>query len=293
MVTASCARAYPAIVVGLLASARIVGPTLLLVASCSLTSLDGYSTHEGRRDGGDSAESGVVGGEPDAASEADDGGVAGRWCETQAPRPAFCADFDDGVVAKGWSSTQVNGGELMLDTNVSRSPPGSFWVRSPGNSTNDNGGKTAALAREFPGTPTDITCAFDVRVDQRDATGKWVAIAWFDIGGEGSLVALFDQSATPLVYEEARAKDGAVDYIYHAPSEWLEMGEWRRIALHLTLTSGGGHVTMAVDDKQAVDTPLSPKYTPGRTRFSLGITYMEGQSGPYEAHFDNVTCDAK
>jgi hypothetical protein len=92
----------------------------------------------------------------------------------------FCGSFDEGMLMTGWKSQATSpGATLMLDTQMSKSPPASFLAGVP---KGDTGSMVAALGQSFAMPLKGAHLELDFRVSQ---VGTFPAIidAGVDTGG--------------------------------------------------------------------------------------------------------------
>jgi hypothetical protein len=219
--------------------------------------------------------------------DASDAAVGADFCAGLAPAPAFCADFD-GANALDWGSLGDSTlGQLAIDGSASTSGPSSLAVTTPTTMAGDVA--SVYLRHDFTGAPTDVTMAFDLRIDQ---PGQ---------GGAALAQVVFSQNATvhsiEYVYEQPNAQFEDVVTVSDVPSytdfdsQLPSSGVWHHVSVRVQL-GAAPQLTATLDGATTLDTPLASA-SAGSLYVKLGIPYLAGASSPWSVHFDSVTVSAQ
>ncbi len=234
---------------------------------------------------------------PPPAEAGSDGGDA-SFCATEGADASFCADFDEAALTTGWTRTVVVEADAPSpDTTNFVSPPRSLrCVALDVGGALDAGSLLAStLGRDLPDdtNASEIDFSFSVRVER--------VVDSFVVGGflfqtSSFIVAvsiLFDDRGNLTVVWTAAPNDGgpgeAVDYPLLAATG--EIGNWHRIALHLSLGAGDAGsrpavATLTVDGSASQAVPIRPVPAGVTPAIALGV----GTNAPAgaSASFDNV-----
>jgi len=221
---------------------------------------------------------------------------ASQWCVTQ-PSP-FCDDFDEDPLAQGWDEVAAQHGAIALDDGSYATPARSALAQV--DALPAGGSAYARLAKRVAQITTDMTYAFDVRLDAVDPSAPVVVAA---IGLADSRGVTFETvdvwlgATSSSVDEYASDGDGGVLTRSH-PFAPVPLGAWTRIALELTLPLDaglgaglltvhvGGDATPPVVDRA----PMLDVSQPGFPAVYLGVV-AAGPSTPAAVRYDDVTFD--
>jgi hypothetical protein len=229
---------------------------------------------------------------PDAAN---DGGSVEAATPDAGPGPPsqcksthlFCDDFDDPSASlsdRGWLPPFVtNGSTMVVDDLESKSPPRSLSIKAT-----PNGSCTMTHEVLPPSAPTDITVAFDIRVEE---PGIGVAIA--DVGLSAyhvRLVVLSTGIATLDEWDDASGRLSA-----RRASSSAIAGRWAHVEMMLHFIANkqpGSRIVLRVDGNIAVDDSAAPS-VPTASNLAIMIGDIDHPDSEIRARFDNVTIDTK
>jgi hypothetical protein len=245
------------------------------------------------------------GGEVDAGdtADADAGADAGAgFCDSLAPKPAFCADFDQGDVNQGWENEgkvpnpgEFGGGKIELDREVARSTPASAGFSLPALVTS-SGRAAAFLLSKYTTVPSAIRVDFDVFIATEylpKATGGNVVVASVRFVPNCSVEIVRDSvGAAMAVYVGAVGTRTSVT----ALSEPFPVGIWKRVTIfvHADMDAGAngtdGIAEVSVDSIPAASAPIPTAFRAGATsvNVTLGAVFGDGPIGPFRSNLDNV-----
>lgn len=227
----------------------------------------------------------------DAASEADVP-VLG-FCESLAPQPTLCSDFDAQNFPAGWDTHsewgKCNG---VIDQSDSTSSPRSFHCTTPILASSTDQCSTA-LIRVFEKPESSLRIEFDVRFDQIDSPNLIHLVTIDTNNAAGSdTTTLRIRTGEGLINETARPKEAGFLYSGHQFPKPPVIGQWSHIVWAIDFTGAKAQSNITVDG----DTSFEELYMKGfmsELSIKLGIGFIDGASGPWEIHIDNLVVDVK
>jgi hypothetical protein len=209
------------------------------------------------------------------------------WCGQQ-PKHDLCDDFDQAGLGERWSGLSAVNGTLTLDMAAAQSRPFALLAVSEAGVVPD-----LRLKVTRP-TLHDVTCEFEVHLDELGPTGT------------SSTLAIFEIIVKPTDFRDyfIRIQIGTIDWIFNDygqlpdggeffhnyPIPTLGTGEWRKVKIAYDLGGGNGSVAIQFQDKpvftQALRTPQQGSYTLGVGGHSLNPMVASSK-----VRIDNVACD--
>jgi hypothetical protein len=269
------------------AMSAIAGGALM---ACLLTSdFDGVGG--GKRSDGGTPETGGVDGDVADGDVADGtSSDAGTSVGCDGSTAMFCADFSNDPITTGWDNFERTGGDggRVLDTFVS--PPSSFGAETLA-STVDPGG-AVELSRSFDPSVTQADLEFSVRLDEIDPGNSRGVLGevYFRPAGLTYHLYLVARSGTDLLSEYLQPDDGGTQTVDHKLSSSIPRAAWTRLLLHVDLAAK--HATLRSGSTVVADTALTVPFTSAKAAIKIGLN-ADPPAGPYVAHYDDVTFDAR
>lgn len=226
------------------------------------------------------------------ASDVMDAGVQ-PFCASLMPKPKLCEDFDSNNPFDFQFSSKNVSPTAMLgsDTNAFVSSPNSLSARLA--MVVDAGSSSVAyMSRNFVGTASKITYAFDLRVDQIVAGGKSGVLGGFliDPGSPSEHDLTMYVTDTYASLEEVFKVNNVYQYVDHKLAIAPKLGAWTRIVISADLVARTVDVTVGGMPALAMKS-LDNTWNAGAPTFNVGFTYASGQAMPWAAHYDNVVID--
>jgi hypothetical protein len=246
----------------------------------------GASGEAGHGEGGASDGAGA---DADADATACDTCVTG-FCRQLSPQPILCTDFDEPGFDQGWTEVVPTPGRLAADAVEFRSPPiGLESTVLAGSASSDT---YAYLSRSFGvSSATNLSYAFDLVLDQT-ASGPYALVAELNIDGTGHSLDLSISDSNGSI-QEVVTTDAGPTIVQHPLSAIPVRGTWTRVQIDVNL-SPTPNVSVKVGGATALaSSALDPSWKPGSVSLVLGFAYITSSAATWQAHFDNVTYDAR
>jgi hypothetical protein len=227
---------------------------------------------------------------PDGGAGDANGRDAGSVCA--APHD-LCDDFDTAPVGdpSRWTELKTGGGGLLrLATDTFVSPPASLWATYPA----VDGGDTSPIARlskDFPGSVTGATCAFDVRIEAVDSQ----LIVW-TFGIKPAASTGIDGWWIEWAVEGSQSRVSAIGQSNSAGS-WDEHGDyfglpplrtWVKVGVDVTRTS----VLVTFDGNAVFSLQITMPPNTG-AGFEFGAWTRDVVNSANDVHLDDVVCDLR
>jgi hypothetical protein len=220
----------------------------------------------------------------DGARDAEAGG--GRWCDTLAPKPAFCDDFDRNDLNVVWDAVvQTTGSALALDQANFRSPPQALAVRSKNAGSNELG--NVLVRKTVAGAPARAKLSFDFLGDPAPASGGPVAIATLDMS-TSHLFTLYLRDADPTTPGPALVEQPPAGPSVRHPFTPPSLAQWVRIEIEVDLSAQ--KASLRFDANAALNQVSIATSTANGPTLRLGVL-TTGPQPAYSARFDNVTLE--
>jgi hypothetical protein len=208
------------------------------------------------------------------------------FCASLSPKPKYCADFDTGSISDDGNLD----GLPTIDPAVSKSPPASLLAVVEVNAS----GRGAKVTRDFIDTPASFAVAFDILVDEYDASHD-VELVAVQLTRSGTQVCLFDASVRGNQWTiDESCQDGATRTVEipHRSSISLMPSRWTHVAFSVVF-GATRTLTLTIDGQSAYTSlALDPATASGTAALSVGINYLQTAATiRTKLHMDNVTFD--
>ncbi len=262
-------------------------PTSVLAASaCLFPNLSELS------DGGQGVDACATCGDADADVAAD-GSDGAAFCATLTPAPAFCEDFDEGSYAAQFTNSTLSAdGVLGSDGLAFTSPPNSLFSKV---GTKTSTGEWAYLTHVFTGTATQVSYAFDLRLDAWGGgeSGVLAAITIDKDAPNEHRLELYVRGGIAALEEYFTTPDGGAPVTNDHTLAWVpKLGAWTHVVF--SVDSAAKTCAATIDGKADVTaSAMDPSWTPGTPSFEVGFSYIASNTSAWTARFDNVVVDWK
>jgi hypothetical protein len=210
------------------------------------------------------------------------------FCGSETVEHKLCADFDNGPVEKDWTVIDLRGGGA-----VAAAPDPVLSLPSSAAATGKaNSDAFAYLVKSFPGAPSTVHVAFDVRVEQPGDDKSAASI--LDIKGAANHDITFNigNAGDALGCSTTEFVDIAEPVSKACPSG-LKKQVWAHFDVTVNYAPGGGNVVVRLgkklDGEPFIDQPLTT-IVGEELKVSLGARPYIG-TGDWRVHFDNVVID--
>jgi hypothetical protein len=298
--------------------------SLLSLARCSLTSLDGLTggDHDASTlaisTGQDAGAPTSSGNPSDASSAADvtmspapkpdasassppDGGASSIPSDagTDSGVPLFHDDFEGSQpLPRAWDLMTTTGGALDLDPSLFVSPTTSLRATSIGLDAGAPGDAVNVTLRKLftlPPAGTTMAYAFEAYPRQYDATANAVIGALQISDGAGDLYELqLDvqknaAGALSVIFAEYTGfADGGTAYVPHPIPGSLAVGTWTSIRIELVLVQPP-LARVFFDGSLQLETSVTPTIAGTAVQISLGLSYASAPTEAWVVNYDDAT----
>ena len=217
------------------------------------------------------------------ASPSDGGGNDAPFCKQA--NHTLCDDFDELALGALWTSQHVTSAMLSLDDAAAVSPPHSLLA-----SVADASAGVAYLQKDFSGSASRVTCAFDARVDALSTVPVLsfsLDLASTDPSRPDYNITLLHTSAKTSYSEWTGLSDGGGSSNgADLPALPVSASKWTHVVVDMSF--GAGSISITYDGASVLATGLA---APPNSAQTLLLGVIEYIATPVTMHFDDVACD--
>ncbi|WP_146652386.1 hypothetical protein [Labilithrix luteola] len=272
------------------------------LASCSLTSLDGFSEPPSAAagDGGDdgantsSTETGVDAGVDSGMDAGVDTGSpdadAGPFCASRTDS-TFCEDFD--VPSRPpLPVTRHGGGVDTIDSNAALSAPNALRIDLGPSTTDGDAQAYRTMTMNVTTLPHQVVLEWAIRLDEV-ASASISAASIAIVQGSNRYEAVVDVGASDLLIEQTFTSAPPASVAHSVPqNRRVQLGTWTRLKMDLTRAGSSWKATLSRDGEVSLaDVPLSTWdgiSGADSVVFAVGGLYSTASPTPLTFRFDDL-----